>query len=84
MDEIRCQAKHTETGGCYSCGGFGFVLEKRKCADCGHEYWDRERRGTTMYDGKELTAYDGMALRYRWNTGLVCASHTSTAREGEK
>ena len=73
MDRINCQGDHKD--GCHTCGGFGFILEKCKCYECGREYWDRERRGTTVYEGKRFVASDGLALVWTMK-GVKCASHT--------
>lgn len=74
MAQIKCQAKHSETGGCHTCGGFGYVLEMAECPVCKRTYWDRERRGTTVYEGKQLRAFDGLELVYTLDKGAVCAT----------
>ena len=63
MDKILCQSKHSESGGCANCGGYGYLLVKETCASCGTEYWDRNRDGSTIYNGKVIRCFDGTKIK---------------------
>ena len=69
MISIPCQ-KPDHNNGCYSCGGFKVVLEKLTLT-CGCEAWFRPLRGTTIYDGKTITSFDGLDCVYQ-EDGLKC------------
>lgn len=70
MKNIKCQAKHSESGGCHYCGGSGVVLERIECK-CGKSGFFRNLRGTTVYDGKEMTSFDGLGMVWHLD-GIVC------------
>lgn len=74
MDKIKCQAEHVKDDGCSVCGGFGHVLLKSHCPSCGHEYWDIERIGSTVYDGKEIHCFDGTVITWRSGVSTTCSN----------
>jgi len=69
MERIECQGKHKPSGGCYACGGYGYLVEKTPvCRDCSAEAWVRPGN-YTMNDGKQFTSFDGLVLTYHFADG---------------
>ena len=79
MNKIKCQAKHSQPvredgsgGGCYTCGGYGFLVEKRvTCTKCNKEAWIRPG-AYTAYVGKMFTSFDGIKFVYIKDMKVVC------------
>lgn len=61
MKRIKCQADHVKGKGCYTCGGYGFLMERGKCGCCGRLVWFRPDPYTT-YCGKQYTSVDGLLM----------------------
>lgn len=69
---IPCQAKHVDGAGCYTCRGYGNVLQQSTLVCCGKRYWYRPDSGYTVYEGKEWTSFDGVDVVWTL-AGTACA-----------
>ena len=67
MNRIKCQGSDCKKNGCYSCGGYGYVLETAQCSNCLQEYWTRPGN-YTIYDGKKFTSIDGLEITFHLST----------------
>lgn len=54
---IACQACTPEQSGCYTCGGYKYLLAQHTC-ECGEKYWGRPGC-YSMYEGKQWSSFDG-------------------------
>lgn len=70
MNKIKCKAKHFINKGCMYCGGYKYVLIKKKC-DCGRFGWMKPGP-YSVYDGKHFTTIDGLEFVYHDEFGLNC------------
>jgi len=72
MEQIRCQGKHDENGGCYTCGGFGHIVEwVSVCDKCKVKAWVRPGN-FTCYHGKTYNSFDGMKITHYFVDGKWC------------
>lgn len=70
MKRMPCQACRRDESGCYTCGGYGYILEKSKCRLCKREAWFRPG-AHTVYEGKHYSSFDG--LEFVWHVdGANC------------
>jgi hypothetical protein len=85
LKTIPCQAAHLiekdGSFGCYSCGGYGIVLQQSALVCCGRTYWHRPNGGVTVYPGKPWTSFDGVDTRWT-SQGTVCAEHYVEVEDG--
>lgn len=62
VEKIKCKSKHSGTGGCGVCGGYGYLIAKQKvCTECGLEGWVRPGSWTS-YEGKRWNTFDGITM----------------------